>query len=166
MSGTDIARGLLRATLGSTMIAHGVRHGRTLAGTARWFESIGFKQAKLQAQASALIEIGSGGAVLAGAATPLSTSAIVGTMAVAARTVHVPNGYFVVNEGWEYVAFVGASAIALSALGPGRRSIDRAIGVDRVGSPGARALFTLGLGIGGAAAQLAAFWQQPAASES
>ncbi|MDT4951147.1 MAG: putative oxidoreductase, partial [Pseudonocardiales bacterium] len=31
------------------MIAHGLRHGRTLDGTAGWFESIGFKEPRLQA---------------------------------------------------------------------------------------------------------------------
>ena len=53
MSGKDVASLVLRAAIGGTMIAHGVRHGRTLEGTARWFGSIGFKQPKLQAAASA-----------------------------------------------------------------------------------------------------------------
>jgi putative oxidoreductase len=41
------------------------------------------------------VEIGAGAAVLAGVATPLSASAVVGTMAVAARSVHIPNGFFI-----------------------------------------------------------------------
>ena len=82
-AGVDVARLLLRAARGSTMIAHGVRHGRTLAGTARWFDSIGFRQPRLQAVTSAAVEVGAGTALLAGAATPLAASAVVGTMAVA-----------------------------------------------------------------------------------
>jgi putative oxidoreductase len=153
---------ILRTALGGTMIAHGVRHGRTLDGTARWFESIGFRRPRLQARLSAAVEIAAGAAVAVGAATPLAGSAMVGTMAVAYRTVHRPNGYFVVAEGWEYVGFISAAAVALSALGPGRFSIDRLLGVDRVGTPLSRAVVTAGLGIAGAAGQLAVFWSQPA----
>lgn len=160
----ELPRLLLRGAIGGTMIAHGVRHGRTLDGTARWFGSLGFREPRLQAQLSAAVEVGAGAAVAAGAATPLSTSAVVGTMAVAYRTVHRPNGYFVVNEGWEYVGFVAAACVALSALGPGRYSVDRALGLDRVGTPGARALVTAGIGIGGALAQLATFWRKPGAT--
>jgi putative oxidoreductase len=160
--GIGIARLLLRTALGGTMIAHGVRHAQKLEGTARWFESIGFTEPEFQARASGAVEIGSGAAVLAGAATPLSSAAVVGTMAVAFQTVHRPNGYFVINEGWEYVAFVSAAAVSLSALGPGSASVDRLLGVDGAGTPGKRALATLGVGLAGAVAQLAAFWTKPA----
>ena len=107
---TDIGRLLLRGTLGATMIAHGVRHARTLDGTAGWFESIGFRQAMLQAQASAAVETGAGAAVAVGALTPLSAAAVVGTMGVAYGSVHRPNGYFVTGEGWEGVGAVAAAA--------------------------------------------------------
>jgi putative oxidoreductase len=84
---SGLAQLMLRGALGGTMIAHGVRHARTLDGTARWFESIGFRPPRLQAQLSAAVEIGAGAALVAGAATPLAGSALVGTMAVAYRTV-------------------------------------------------------------------------------
>lgn len=153
---------ILRVALGGTMIAHGVRHARTLDGTERWFRSIGFRRARLQAWLSSAVEIGSGAAVAAGAVTPLSASAMVGTMAVAFRTVHRPNGYFVVAEGWEYVGFISAAAVALSALGPGALSVDRLLRIDRAGTPLSRALVTAGLGAAGAAGQLAMFWNEPA----
>ena len=44
-----LAQLLLRGVLGGTMIAHGVRHARSLDGTARSFESIGFRQPRLRA---------------------------------------------------------------------------------------------------------------------
>jgi putative oxidoreductase len=143
------------------MIAHGVRHGRTLTGTAGWFESIGFREPRLQAQLSSVVEIGAGSAILTGAALPVAASAVVGTMTVAYHTVHRPNGYFVVSEGWEYVAFVGAAAVALSALGSGRYSVDGLIGHDEKGTPTRRAAITALLGVGGAIAQLATFWRKP-----
>jgi putative oxidoreductase len=153
---------ILRGVIGAAMIAHGVRHGRSLDGTARWFGSIGFRQPRLQAQLSSVLEVASGTAIAVGAATPASSAAVIGTMAVAARTVHRPNGYFVTAEGWEYVAFIAAASVALSALGPGRVSVDRALGLDEIGSPGRRAATTVGLGLGGAAAQLKLFWTDPA----
>jgi putative oxidoreductase len=157
-SGAETARLMLRAVVGGTMIAHGVRHGRTLDGTARWFGGIGFRQPRLQAQVSAAVEIGAGGALLAGAATPLAAAAVIGTMAVAGRTVHLKNGYFIVDEGYEYVLSLAAAAAAAAALGPGRISIDSLVGADRFS--GARAaLFAAGLGAVGAAAQLAVFWR-------
>jgi putative oxidoreductase len=161
-AGGDLAGLLLRGALGATMIAHGVRHGKTLEGTARWFGSIGFREPKLQAQLSAVTEVGAGAAVLAGAAVPLTTSAMVGTMTVAYKTVHQPNGFFVIDEGWEYVTFISAAAVALSALGSGRFSVDRVLGLDHVGTPAKRALVTAVLGVGGALAQLKIFWTKPA----
>jgi putative oxidoreductase len=152
---------LLRAVLGGTMIAHGVRHARSLDGTAGWFKSIGFRQPRLQARLSAAVEVGAGAALVGGVATPLAASAVVGTMAVAYRTVHRPNGYFITAEGWEYVGFISAAAVSLAALGPGRFSADRLLGLDDAGSPWQRAALAAGLGIGGAAAQLAAFWRRP-----
>jgi putative oxidoreductase len=144
------------------MIAHGVRHARNLDGTAGWFESLGWRQPRLQAQLSSTVEIGSGAAILAGAGTPLASSAIVGTMAVAYQTVHRPNGYFVIKEGWEYVAFVGTSAVALAALGAGRFSVDRVLRLDRFGGPAQRAAVAAGIGLAGAAGQLATFWRPSA----
>jgi putative oxidoreductase len=51
-------------------------------------------------------------------------------MAVAARSVHLPNGFFVVKEGYEFVLNLGAGSDALAALGPGRYSVDRLLGID------------------------------------
>jgi putative oxidoreductase len=164
-SGVSITRALLRGALGATFIAHGVRHGRTLTGTAGWFESIGFRHAGLQARASAVVEIASGAALLAGAATPVAASAVVATMAVAGETVHRRNGFFIVDEGYEYVATLATAAVALAALGPGRASVDRVLGIDDVANPLVRAAVAAA-GLGAAAVQLRLFWQRPGTATS
>ncbi|WP_375501622.1 DoxX family protein [uncultured Jatrophihabitans sp.] len=164
VDGSDVAGFILRAAIGSTMIAHGMKHARSLEGTAGWFGSIGFDRPELQARASAVTEIGAGAALVVGAATPLSAAAVVGTMTVAYRSVHAPNGYFVNQEGWEYVAFLSAASVALSALGAGPASLDRRLGLDRRGAPLLRALLTAGLGLAGATVQLALFWRRSAAA--
>jgi putative oxidoreductase len=159
--GAELARLLLRGALGGTMIAHGVKHGRSLDGTAGWFESIGFKEPRLQARLSSVVEVAAGTALITGTATPLASSAVIGTMGVAYRTVHRPNGYFITDEGWEYVTFISAAALALAGLGSGRFSVDRVLGIERRGSTAKRAALAAGLGIGGALAQLTVFWRRP-----
>jgi putative oxidoreductase len=156
---------LLRATLGSTMVMHGVRHARSLEGTAGWFDSIGFDQAPLQAKLSAVVEVGSGAALLLGAATPAASSAVIGTLAVAARTVHLDNGYFVVDEGYEYVLALSAAAAALTALGAGPCSVDRALGVESRISGLRGAAFAIAAGLATAAGLLARFWTKPAPAD-
>jgi putative oxidoreductase len=156
-----LAQLLLRGALGGTMMAHGLRHARTLDGTAGWFGSIGFRQPRLQAQLSAAVEVGAGAALAGGIGTPLAASAVVGTMAVAYRSVHQPNGYFITAEGWEYVGFISAAAVALAALGPGQLSADHVLGIDTAGTPWRRAALAAGLGLAGAAVQLAIFHRPP-----
>lgn len=163
-SGTELATVALRAVLGSTMVVHGLRHGRTLKGTAGWFESIGFREPELQAKVSAVVEVGAGTALLLGAATPAASSAVIGTMAVAARSVHFDNGYFITAEGYEYVLALTGTATALAALGGGRWSVDRLLGLDDRLSGARFGAAALALGLGGAAAQLAVFWRRPVAA--
>jgi len=159
MKSIGAARLVLRAAIGGTLVAHGIRHGRSLDGTARWFSSIGFREPALQAAASAAVETAAGVALLVGAATPVSAAAVVGTMAVAARTVHLQNGFFITSEGYEYVLNLGAASVALATLGPGRFSVDRLLGIDAKLSPAQRAALAAGLGLGAAAIQLAVFWR-------
>lgn len=159
--GRDIAALLLRAAIGGTMIAHGAKHQRSLPGTAQWFSSIGFRKPGLQARASAGVEIGAGAALLVGVGTPLAAAAVVGTMGVAARSVHAPNGFFITDEGWEYVTNLAIAAIALAAIGPGKFSVDHMTGCAGRLSGGQRASIAAGAGLAGAAVQLTAFWRRP-----
>jgi putative oxidoreductase len=49
----------------------------------------------------------------------------------AALLVHASNGIFAADKGWEVVGAIGAAALALAAVGPGRFSIDHALGTRR-----------------------------------
>ncbi|MBM7369266.1 DoxX family protein [Gordonia hydrophobica] len=155
--GLDAVRLLLRASVGGTMVAHGLKHATSLTGTAGWFESIGFRKPKIQAAASAVVETGAGVALIAGAGTPLAAAAVVGTMAVAGRSVHVSNGFFITAEGWEYVANLAVAAVVLAGVGPGRWSVDRRLGIDSALTGDTAAAFAAGVGAAGALGQLAAF---------
>jgi len=56
----DLAALLIRVALGITMLAHGYNHafgGGKLAGTARWFESIGIRPGRVHALLATLTEL-------------------------------------------------------------------------------------------------------------
>ncbi|WP_216911046.1 DoxX family protein [Nocardia noduli] len=150
---------ILRSGIGATMIAHGVKHGRSIDGTAGWFGSIGFRHPRVQAQASAVVEVGAGAALILGAGTSLAAAAVVATMAVAARSVHLANGFFITAEGYEYVGNLAAAATVLAELGPGRWSIDHKLGIDRALAGRTGVAIAVGVGLAAATAQLAAFYR-------
>ena len=162
MEATDIAAFLLRLVMGGTMIAHGWNHafgGGGLAGTARWFESIGVRPGRLNAIAATATELGAGLLLVIGLLTPLAAAAVVGTMLVALVTNHLKNGFFIFRpgEGYEYVLLIVTVACALGALGAGRWSIDHVIGVRVDGWPGIGV--AAGIGLVSASATLATAWR-------
>lgn len=160
----DLALTILRGWVGVVMLAHGVNHifgGGKIAGTARWFGSMGMKPPLVQAWLASLTEIGAGVLLIVGLLTPFGAAGVVGVMTVAWAINHRGNGFFIFRpgEGWEYVATLAACGVALGALGAGRWSLDEALGIrdDLLGWPGL--LIAVLAGGGGAAALLAAFWR-------
>ena len=154
--GADVGALILRLTIGPMMIAHGsnkVFGPDGLDGTARYFDFLGLQPAHVHARVAAATEIGTGALLTVGSMTPLASAGVIGIMAVASATDHKGKGFFVFKGGWEYVAFVGASAAALSALGPGRYSFDGARGKGRGGL--GRALFSAAVGVAAAVGMLA-----------
>src|SRR5262245_2465412 len=147
------------------MLAHGLNHiygGGKIAGTARWFESLGMRPGIVHAWLASLTEVAGGIALVAGLLTPLGGAAIVGVMLVAWITNHRGNGFFIFRpgEGWEYVMTLTLAGVAIALLGAGASSLDRPIEI--LDPPGLdRLLIALVAGAGGAAALLAAAWRPP-----
>jgi putative oxidoreductase len=166
MEPIDIAMLVLRVGIGLVIVAHGVNHARSLEGTASWFESVGFKQARLQALASAVAEIGIGVLLVAGLLTPFASAGLIATMIVAFWSVHRTNGFFIFRpgEGWEYVATLALTGLTIALAGPGRVSIDHAIGITEDLDGWAGAIIAAG-GVFAAAGQLATFWRRPTPAE-
>ena len=134
--GADAAALVLRLTLGPMLAYHGynkVAGPGGLEGTTGWFDSLGLQPAHVHARLAAATEIGAGAGLTLGVASPAPVAAVVGLMAVAARTDHKGKGFFVFKGGWEYTAVIAGAATALAALGPGRWSLDAARGVPRRG---------------------------------
>lgn len=163
MTAIDVALLMLRLWAAFVIIAHGVNHGRTQEGTAKWFAAKGFRSPVLNARISALNEILIGLALIAGLLTSVAAAALVATMFVAFWAIHRFAGFFNFHrpdEGWEYVATLSVIGIALAIAGPGRYSVDEALGIagtmdEWVG------LAIIGGGLLVAAGQLATFWRKP-----
>ena len=123
MHPVDIAALLLRVVLGITMLAHGWNHafgGGKIAGTTRWFASIGMRPAWVHAYVATVTEIGAGVLLLLGLLTPLAAAGVLGTMLVALVTAHIKNGFFIFRpgQGYEYVLMICVVAVALAGTGP------------------------------------------------
>jgi putative oxidoreductase len=126
---------LLRVVGGLTISAHGAQKlfgwfgGHGVRGTAGFFENLGFRPPVLLAALAGLGEIG-GVLFAAGFLTPLAALGITIVMFNAIAVVHWPKGFFNGNGGFEFPLSLATIAIAVAATGPGRFSIDRAIGWD------------------------------------
>ncbi|MEV0123561.1 DoxX family membrane protein [Streptomyces sp. NPDC050703] len=129
----DLGLLLLRAGTGGVLAAHGAQKlfgwfgGHGLEGTGAFFESIGYAPGKRNALVAGLAEAGGGALLALGLATPAAGSAAAGAMAGAAA-VHAPSGFFSQGGGYEYPAFLGLASAALAVTGPGRYSVDHAVG--------------------------------------
>ena len=154
-AGSDVAALILRLTIGPMMIVHGlnkVRGPGGLEGTTTYFDSLGLQPAHVHARVAATTEIGTGALLTVGALTPLASAGVIGIMTAAAATDHKGKGFFIFKGGWEYVGVVGATAAAISALGPGKYSLDGARGRRRGGLKAS--LFSTALGVGAAVGML------------
>lgn len=134
-----------------------------MAGTARWFESIGVKPGMLNAYAAAGTEIGAGVLLTFGLLTTFASAALMALMIVAIVTVHRKNGFMITNPGGgiEYCLTLVVAAITLGTLGPGRYSLDHAWGVFSGWTPLTDFLVTLIVGLAGASLQLAVTYRPP-----
>ena len=162
MNEVNVALLLIRVVVGGTLVAHGWMKATSLAGTAGWFDSIGMKPGRLHARFAAFGEILAGGFLALGLLTSFAALGFVGLMAVAGYTSHRDSGFFIIEEGWEYVMILAVVAITIAMIGPGEWSLDHAIGIadDLDGYVGLA--ISAGGGVVAAAALLAAFFRPPA----
>ena len=163
-SSVDTALLIGRLVLALVFLAHGIRHifgGGKIAGTARWFESLGMRPGIVHAWFASLTEVGAGVLLILGLLTPLACAGVVGVMLVAWITNHWKNGFFIFykGEGYEYVMTLTMVGILLGTLGPGTWSIDGHVsGLEKLwGWPGFAIAF--GGGALGCALLLATSWR-------
>ena len=124
---------LLRLVVGLAFTAHGTQKvfgwfkGDGPAGTAGFFASLGYRAPALMAVVAGLAEVGGGLLFASGLMTPLAALALATVTLNAIVIVKWSQGFL---SGYELEATYLTVAIALAAIGPGRLSLDRAIGWD------------------------------------
>lgn len=125
----DVALLLGRLLLGTIMFAHGYQKlmvdgiGRTTAG----FESMSIPVAIVSASFVTVVEVVGGVLVILGALLTTVAACYLVVMVGAAVFVHIPNGLFVGDGGWELVGAIAALLLALAAAGSGRYGLDHLV---------------------------------------
>lgn len=137
----DLAFLIARVVIGLFIAAHGAQKlfgwfgGHGLAGTAGFFEGLGFRPGRLFALAAGLGEFTSGLLIAVGLFGPVGPALMLAVMLVAAISVHWRNGLFATNNGIEMPLLYGIAAVRFALTGPGRHSLDAALGLHWTWTP-------------------------------
>jgi len=148
-----IGRLIARAIIGATFVGHGTQKwfgwfgGPGLEGAAGMMDSLGLKPPKRHATLASVTETVGGAMLVLGALTPVAATGLIATMITAIRTVHLPNGFWSSNGGYELNLALIAALVGLVDGGPGDLSVDEILGLDETG--GASALTALAVGAAG-----------------
>jgi putative oxidoreductase len=124
---------LLRVFVGIAFMGHGTQKlfgwfgGHGSQGTGGFFTGLGFRSGVLMAVLAGFTEAVGGALLALGLATPLACGMIAVVMLNAIFSVTLKRAFMLGSE-LELAYLV--TAIALAATGPGRFSLDRALGVD------------------------------------
>ena len=98
--------------------------GYGLDGTGQWMESIGLAPGYFMALMAGSAEFFGGLFLLIGLLTRGSALVLAITMLVAIFTVHISNGFFMKDNGFEYAFALFGASIALMFSGAGKYSVD------------------------------------------
>lgn len=121
----------LRLPAGIIFAAHGAQKlfgwfgGYGLEGTGQWLASIGLAPGYLMALLAGGAEFFGGLALIIGLLVRPAAAVLAFTMLVAIFTVHIGNGLFMSNNGYEFGLALLAISVSLALSGAGRASLDR-----------------------------------------
>lgn len=146
-----VARLAARVVIGGLFFGHGTQKlmgwfgGPGLEGTDKMMDALQMHPPRRNSVAAGVTEAGSGLLLAAGLATPLAASSLIGVMTTAIRKVHAPNGVWNSNGGYEYNLVLIAAVATLAEAGPGKWSLDHALGTERKGTHWALSAAALGV---------------------
>ncbi len=149
----DLGLLVLRVVIGLLFAAHGAQKvfgwwgGPGLSGWRGAMEQMHFRPPTLWAGISSGTELVGGLFLALGFLLPLTTAALIAQSIVIMVVAHLARGFWNSKGGIEFSLTLAAAVTALAATGPGRFSIDAAIGATF--SPTAQlGLFALGIAAG------------------
>lgn len=122
---------ILRIGLAIAFIPHGAQKlfgwfgGYGLEATGQWMASIGLEPGFLMALLAGSAEFFGGLALLLGVLTRPFAVVMAFTMFIALVTVHLGNGFFMSNNGYEYALLLLIGSASLACSGAGKCSVDR-----------------------------------------
>ena len=122
----QVALALLRIVVGVVFLVHGWQKLFMfgLEGTAGFFGSIGIPAPMVMATIVTFVELLGGLALILGLFTRLAAIPIAITMLVALFAVHLPNGFFVSDGGYEWVLTLLVANVSLVLAGGGAFAVD------------------------------------------
>lgn len=126
----DLALLVTRIGMGVVLVAHGWQKLATdgFDGTTRSFEQMGIPLPSLSAYFVTFVEVLGGAALILGLTVTVVGILVALEMAGAFVFVHLDNGVFVEDGGFELVLVIGVTALLLAALGSGRIGLDHLFG--------------------------------------
>ena len=131
----DVGLVVLRLVLDVIFVAHGAQNlfgsfgGPGLKGTAVFFEQVGIRPGRPMALLAGLAEFVGGILVAVGFLTPLAAVALIAVMVVAVLAVHLKNGFFAQDGGYEFNLALAGMALTLLLAGAGALSLDSVLGI-------------------------------------
>ena len=164
-----LGRLIARVAIGGLFAGHGTQKlfgwfgGSGIEGTSETMHKLELRPGRQHALAAGTAETLGGTLLALGALTPLAGSLITGTMLTAIRKVHLPNGLWNTQGGYEYNVALIAAALAIVDSGPGAPSVDRALGIEKRGN--LWTLATLAAGAAGSTLAIEAGRRTAAAEE-
>ena len=123
----------LRVPVGIIFAAHGAQKlfgwfgGYGLDGTGGWMDSIGLSPGIVMAFLAGAAEFFGGIALILGLLTRPAALSLAIAMLVAIFAVHIQNGLFMANNGYEFGLALLAASVSLLFSGAGKASVDNVL---------------------------------------
>lgn len=135
---TSFALLIARIGVGIVFVAHGWQkfNDMGLSAVGAGFDGMGVPAPQLAAYFATFVELIGGALLLLGAFTAVAGLLLALNMLGAFVFVHVQNGVFVNDGGFELVVALGVASLLLAVFGAGKYSLDAMLG-DKVGRAGA-----------------------------
>lgn len=133
---SNLALLVLRVVTGSLLAGHGAQklfgsfEGPGIEGTGQMMESMGLEPGKQWAALAGASEFGGGALTALGLLNPLGPLGVIGAMLMAWEKAHKGNPIWAMEGGAELPLTNIAVVTAIMLSGPGRYSLDRALGIE------------------------------------